>query len=281
MYLVFDIGGSKTRLGISLDKQTLSGEPRVIDTPKVFEEGIKVIKATVQEMLGGQKLIAAGGGVAGVLDKAKSELSRAPHLEGWAWKPLKDELEKALNCPVRLENDSAVVGLGEAHEGRGKGQKIVAYLTVSTGVGGARIIDGKIDENSFGFEPGHQIIASDGIMCLACGVKGHLEGYISGYQVGLTYKMPAYEIADADVWEELSKYLAIGVNNILVHWSPDIVVIGGSMMKKVGIPIERVNHHLKDIFKIFPTIPPVELATLGDLGGLYGGLALHRENPNL
>jgi glucokinase len=281
MYLVFDIGGSKTRLGISEDKQTLLGEPRIIDTPRVFEDGMKLIGETVGEMLAGKKLTAAAGGVAGVLDKTKSELARAPHLDGWAWKPLGEGLETALNCPIRLENDSAVVGLGEAHEGKGKGQKVVAYLTVSTGVGGARIIDGKINESSFGFEPGHQIIVPDGAMCLACGVKGHLEAYISGYQVGITYKMPAYEIADANVWEELSKYLAIGVNNILVHWSPDIVVIGGSMMKQVGIPIERVRHHLKDIFKIFPAIPPVELAALGDLGGLYGGLALHRENPDL
>lgn len=281
MYLVFDIGGSKTRLGLSLDKQTLSGEPEVIDTPKDFEEGIKLIKRTVDKMLDGKKLLSAAGGIAGVMDSAKAELARAPHLEGWAWKPIKDELEKALNCPVRLENDSAVVALGEAHEGKGKGKKIVAYLTVSTGVGGARIVDGRLDENSLGFEPGHQIIVPDGIMCLACGVKGHLEAYISGYQVGITYKMPAYEIADENIWEELSKYLTIGVNNILVHWSPDIMVIGGSMMKRVGIPIERVREHLKEMFKIFPTIPPVELASLGDLGGLYGGLALHRENPNL
>jgi glucokinase len=281
MYLVFDIGGSKIRLGISEDKQTLSGEPKVIDTPKDFAEGIKILKETVAGMLNGKKLTAVAGGVAGVLDKTRSELARAPHIEDWAWKPLRSELEKAFNCPVRLENDSAVVGLGEAHEGRGKGQKIVAYLTVSTGVGGARIINGKIDENSFGFEPGHQLIVPEGEMCLACGIKGHLEAYISGYQVGIRYKMPAYEIADAGVWEELSKYLAFGVNNILVHWSPDIVVIGGSMMKRVGIPIERVREHLKEIFKIFPAVPPIELATLGDLGGLYGGLALHRENPDL
>ncbi|TSC60235.1 MAG: glucokinase [Parcubacteria group bacterium LiPW_15] len=281
MYLVFDIGGSKTRLGISEDKQTLFGEPKVIDTPKVFEDGIKLISQTVGEMLAGKKLIAAAGGVAGVLDKTKSELARAPHLEGWAWKPLKESLETALNCPIKLENDSAVVGLGEAHEGKGKGQRIVAYLTVSTGVGGARITNGKIDETSLGFEPGHQIIDPNGLTCLACGVKGHLEAYVSGYQIGITYKMPAYEIADANVWEELSKYLAIGVNNVLVHWSPDIVVVGGSMMKQVGIPIERVRAHLKEMLKIFPTIPPIELATLGDLGGLYGGLALHRENTNL
>lgn len=280
MYLVFDIGGSKIRLAVSKDKQTI-GDPIVLDTPKTFTEGIALIKKTVDSIRGSERLLAAAGGIAGVFDKTKAELARAPHLEDWAWKPVREELEKALDCPVRLENDSAVVGLGEAHEGKGKGQKIVAYITVSTGVGGARIIDGKIDQNSFGFEPGHQIIIPDGIMCLACGVKGHLEGYISGYQVGITYKMPAYEIADADVWEELSKYLAIGVNNILVHWSPDILVIGGSMMKQVGIPIERVRHHLKDMFKIFPQIPPVELATLGDLGGLYGGLALLRENPNV
>jgi len=276
MYLVFDIGGSKTRLALSSDRQTL-GDPKVVDTPKDFDEGIALIKKTVSELLGGAKIEGAAGGVAGVLDKSKSELSRAPHLEGWAWKPLKEKLEEILLCPVRLENDSAAVALGEAHEGKGKGQKIVAYLTVSTGVGGARIVDGKIDGNSFGFEPGHQIIDPNGPMCLACGVKGHLEAFISGYQVGLQYKMPAYEIADKNVWEELSKYLAIGVNNILVHWSPDIVIIGGSMMKQVGIPIDRIREHLKEIFKIFPTIPPVELASLGDLGGLYGGLALLRE----
>lgn len=281
MFLVFDIGGSKTRLGISEDKQTLIGAPKVIDTPKIFEDGIKMIKEAVGGILEGKKLVSAAGGVAGVLDKTKSELSRAPHLEGWAWKPLRDELEKALNCSVRLENDSAVVGLGEAHEGKGKGQRIVAYLSVSTGVGGAKIVDGKIAKNTFGFEPGHQIIDPNGPMCLACGVKGHLEAYISGYQVGIQYKMPPYEIADKNVWEELSKYLAIGVNNILLHWSPDTLVIGGGMMKQGGIPIDRVREHLKEIFKIFPTIPPVELASLGDLGGLYGGLALLRENPNL
>jgi glucokinase len=280
MYLVFDIGGSKTRLALSSDKATL-GEMKVIDTPKDFEEGIKLIKKTVSELSGKEKFKGAAGGVAGVLDKTKSELARAPHLDGWAWKPLKEKLEEILLCPVRLENDSAVVGLGEAHEGKGKGQKIVGYLTVSTGVGGARIVSGKIDENSLGFEPGHQIIDPNGPICLACGVKGHLEAYISGYQVGLQYKVPPYEIADKAVWEELSKYLAIGINNILVHWSPDIMVVGGSMMKQVGIPIDRVREHLKEIFKIFPAIPPIELASLGDQGGLYGGLALLRENPNL
>ena len=44
------------------------------------------------------------------------------------------------------------------------------------------------------------------------------------------------------------------------------------------IPIERVRHHLKNILKIFPELPPIEAAKLGDLGGLYGGLELIKQN---
>ncbi|MDO8504454.1 MAG: ROK family protein [Candidatus Liptonbacteria bacterium] len=280
MFLVFDIGGSKIRLGASRDGLAFAEAPKEFETPQNFEEGIALIKKTAGEFAGNEKIEGVVGGVAGILNKDKSELARAPHLLDWAWKPLKQRLEKELEAPVRLENDSALVGLGEAYNGAGKGFKIVAYLTISTGVGGARIVNGKIGENSLGFEPGHQIIDPNGPVCLACGVKGHLEAFISGHQVGIKYNMKPYEISDEKVWEELSGYLAIGINNILVHWSPDVVVLGGSMMKKVGIPIERVREHLKEISKIFPAIPPLEHASLGDFGGLYGGLALLRETTS-
>ena len=281
MFLVFDIGGTKIRLGASRDGNTFAGEPKEFVTPQKFEDGIALIKKTADEFRGEEKIDGVVGGIAGVLNKEKSQLAGAPHIPDWAWKPLKERLEKELSADVRLENDSALVGLGEAHSGAGRGFKIVAYITISTGVGGTRIVDGKIDEGSMGFEPGHQIIDPNGPVCIACGVKGHLEAFISGYQMAIKYNMKPYEITDPDVWEELSKYLAIGVNNVLVHWSPDIVVLGGSMMKKIGIPIVRVREHLKEIFKISPEIPQIELATLGDIGGLYGGLALLRENPNL
>jgi glucokinase len=53
-------------------------------------------------------------------------------------------------------------GLGEAVFGAGKGREIVVYMTISTGVGGARIVGGKIDASAMGFEPGHQIIDACG-----------------------------------------------------------------------------------------------------------------------
>ena len=60
-----------------------------------------------------------------------------------------------------IANDTAVVGLGEAHRGAGIGYNIVTYITVSTGVGGTRIVDGRIDRRIYGFEPGHQTIDID------------------------------------------------------------------------------------------------------------------------
>ena len=104
---------------------------------------------------------AAAGGVPGILNKEKTVLLSAPNLEKWEDVFLKEALEKALDVPVRLENDAALGALGEAVFGAGKDKRIVAYFTVSTGVGGARVTDGRLDEGAFGFEPHRQIV--DGI----------------------------------------------------------------------------------------------------------------------
>ncbi len=279
MIIVFDVGGTKTRVVGSADGKEFIGEPIVYDTPQNFEEGMSLLGKTIKQIAGREKVDALVGGAPGPLNKQRTELSRAPNLVEWAWKPLKEELQKiAGDGLVILENDTALVGLGEAVNGTGKGHRIVAYMTVSTGVGGARIVNGKIDENALGFEPGHQIINFDGPACTACGVNGHLESYVSGRDIELRYKMKPYEIADPKVWDDLAKHLSYGVNNTLIHWSPDILVIGGSMMKRVGIPIESVRQYVKQFTKILPQAPLIELASLGDWGGLYGGLELYRQS---
>ena len=80
-------------------------------------------------------------------------------------------------------------------------------------------------------------------------------------------------LIDKDFWEKVSRVLAVGLNNTIVHWSPDVVILGGSMMKKIGVPFDRVEAHLRQIIKIYPEIPPLKKSKLGDLGGLYGALA--------
>lgn len=273
MYLLFDIGGTNMRIAISCDGVTFE-EPRIISTPKDFDAGILAIKNIATELTGGEKLTAAGGGIAGALDRSRTMFLNSPHLPGWNSKPLKSALEHALGVPVFIENDTAIVGLGEAVAGTGKGHGIVAYLTVSTGVGGVRIVDQKIDVSAMGFEPGHQIIDADGTLCrgTVCGTGFDLEGAISGTAITERYNKKPHEIVDKSFWDEMARVLAYGLNNTIVYWSPDIVVIGGSMMKEIGIPIDRVRAHLNGILHIFPELPHIEHSALGDIGGLHGAL---------
>ncbi|MFC1594934.1 ROK family protein [Patescibacteria group bacterium] len=269
MYLVFDIGGTKMRIASSKDLKTFD-EPKIVATPSDFDEGIEVFKNTANELCKNKKIEAIAGGAPGPMDKNRTMLTGAPNLPEWNNKPLKEKLEQVLGAKVFLENDTALVGLGEAVAGAGKNYEIVAYITISTGVNGVRVINGKIDKNAMGFEIGKQIIDfSENKM---------LEDLISGEAFEKKYNKKPYDTHDEKIWDEAAKILAYGLNNTIAHWSPNIVVLGGSMMKTVGIPIEGVRSHLKEILKIFPEIPKIEKAVLEDFGGLHGSMEFLKQN---
>lgn len=266
------------RIALARDGETFA-DPTIIETPKDFNEGVARIKEVAMIAAKGERLLAAGGGIAGTLSRDRRTFQKGPHLPGWNGKPIAAALEEALGCPVFVENDTAIVGLGEATAGAGEGFPIVVYLTVSTGVGGVRIVDGVIDVSAMGFEPGHQIIdAGRGLQGKTVGGSGDdLEGLISGSAVTARYGKKPYEITDEAFWDEMARLLAYGLNNTIVHWSPDAVVIGGSMMKKIGIPIERVESHLRGICTIYPELPKILHSALGDIGGIHGALRFVRQ----
>jgi len=271
MFLVFDIGGTKMRLTVSRDGKNIE-EPKILKTPKDFNEGMLIFKKTAMSLSDGEKIKASAGGIAGPLNRKKEKLINSPNLPGWVNKPLKETIEKFINAPTHIENDAAVVGLGESLFGAGKDYAIVAYITVSTGVGGARIVDGKIDRSAMGFEPGHQIIEINGYLCPTCGIPGHLEGYVSGIAISKKYGKNPQDIIDNKVWDEVAYYLAFGIHNSLLHWSPDVIVLGGSMMEDISL--EKVRENLHKILSIFPKAPLIRRAELGDIGGLYGALSI-------
>jgi predicted NBD/HSP70 family sugar kinase len=280
MYIIFDIGGTNTRIARSRDGMTFD-DPTIIPTPRDFDDGMTAIIGIANQLAEGNPISIVAGGIAGPLDRERRTLSNSPHLHGWIGKPLAERLETELQTRVRIENDTAVVGLGEAVAGAGHGYTIVAYLSVSTGVGGVRIVNGKIDVSAYGFEPGHQVIDAGG--GLETGDEPPfpgrtLEAYVSGSSVTERFGKKPYEITEAAFWERMAMFLAYGVNNTIVHWSPDIVVIGGSMMKKIGIPIERVEAYVNGMTRIYPELPSIVHSELGDIGGLYGALALARES---
>lgn len=271
MYLLFDIGGTKTRIAVSPDGIKIS-DHKIISTPSVFEEGVAAIISAGKELAGDTHIEAAGGGIAGSLDKEKSGLARGGHLRGWKGKSLVAALSEPLGgIPVFIDNDAAIVGLGEAHDGAGKGFDIVVYITVSTGVGGVRIVEGKIDANRFGFEPGHQIIN-------ASGEVKQLEKLVSGRWIEQKYGKAPREITDQSIWDEVGDLFSAGLTNSILHWSPDVVVLGGSMMNQPGLPLDRIKANIADNLSDFPFVPEIKKSELGDIGGLHGALVHVSDN---
>lgn len=260
MFLLFDIGGTNTRMAVSRGGESFE-EPVIFQTPSGFDEAISLFKKTALELTGGG-LTAIVGGLPGILNKDKSSLLDAPNLKDWSGKPIKSELEKAFGAPVFLENDAALAALGEAVYGAGRGKRIVAYFTVSTGVGGARVVDGVIDRSAFGFEPWRQII--DG--------THRLGYYISGNGIRKRFGKAPEDIDDSSVWEEAERWLAVGINNAIAFWSPDIIVVGGTVAMR-RFSLERVAARLRDIAN-FPELPEIVPAELGDKAGLYGALKI-------
>lgn len=265
-YILTDVGGTQTRIGLSHDLETIVDKV-IYDTPQDFEEGIETYIQKIKELAGDQ-ITSLVMGIAGPMNKDKTQLIRAPHLTDWCGKNIKSVLESRLNTKAFLENDTALVGLGEATEGAGKEFNIVVYITISTGIGGARIVNGKIDHNSHGFEPGHQVIDMDGDRLIT------LEEVSSG-----SYHKKAQN--PDEFINKANKNIAIGIYNSMLHWSPDIIVLGGGMVNYDRVSIEKIEQELKEINTIFSETPKLIKATLGDVGGLYGGMSYLRNRQNL
>jgi glucokinase len=262
MNIAFDIGG--TSLRVAAVTSSGIGEPKKVPTPQDPKEAVQQI-ATLAKDISGGAIEAAAGGIRGrVVDGV---FLKDKILVQWEGTKLVDELSQALGAPVQLVHDTAVAGLGEVHYGAGRGSKICAYITVSTGVGGDRIVDGHVDHYTYNPEIGRQLI--DGT---------ELEGLISGTAVQKKFGVHPKDLDSLDERNKLAGILAIGLYHATLHWSPDTIVLGGSMIIGVNpIPLARVQEELTKRITMYPKAPVVKMAELGDSAGLYGGVALLQE----
>ncbi len=276
-YVLFDIGGTKTRVTVSEDLRTF-GEVVKFNTPAKFEKGIEEIEKAIKSLTK-DEIRGMAGGIRGLLNDDKTEMIHDEKLSGWQEQPLVETLEKKFKTKVHLENDAAVAGLGEAVFGAGEGHEIVVYHTVSTGVGGVKIENGQIDSYAEGFEPGHQILDIDHTI-LGEDVEPTLENLVSGTAVEERTGVKPYEIDQSDaIWDQLAYYLAHGLRNTILYWSPDIIVLGGSMI--VGDPrilLDDIIKHTNDVLGDTAPCPLIVDAKLGDEAGLYGAMTLLDKN---
>jgi fructokinase len=274
-YVVFDIGGTSTRVALSEDLATLSASTSFKTKTGSFKEGMKALVQAIEGLgVKPKEVKAIAGGVRGLLMEDHSGIHNDSVLSRWSNQSITDALAETFKVPVYLENDTAFAGLGEAVFGAGKGMDIVVYHTISTGVGGVKIEQGIIDVSTSGFEPGHQVLDIDRTI-LGEDITPTLENLVSGTAVENRMGVKPYEIPQEDaLWDELAEYLAQGLRNTILYWSPEVIVLGGSMM--VGdpkIPLEAVRKYTVATLDGFVECPFITTATLKDEAGLYGALA--------
>lgn len=275
-YILFDIGGTTTRVTVSEDLKTFV-KPIKFTTPILFKDGVDKIVAAAKELTS-SPIRGAAGAVRGMLSEDRRSIMHDDNLVKWLEEPLADTLAQKLDTKVTLENDAALAGLGEAHFGAGQGVGIMVYHTISTGVGGAKIEEGKIDSYHLGFEPGKQILDIDRTI-LGDDVLPTLENLVSGTAVEERTGVKPYDIPQEDaIWDQLANYLAHGLRNTILYWSPEKIVLGGSMMTgNPVIPINKVTQYVAEVLDENVPIPTIEVAKLKDDSGLYGAMALLSE----
>lgn len=259
MNIVFDIGGTNMRLARA-DGGTIS-EPLMLATPPRQDEGLRVLSEAITSLANEKPRVA--GGVAGVLEDGV--LYRSPNLPGWDGARIAEALAPVAK-DVQVRNDAALACLGEARYGAGKDARIVAYLSVGTGVGGARAVNGVLDPAAYNFEPGHQIVDAT--------TGATLEELVAGGPLTKQLGMPPEQLPREEL-EKRMPILAAGIVNALMLWSPDVLVLGGSVVNdETGYRLKPLIEEIAQRQKMFPKLPEIRRAELGDQSALYGAMAL-------
>jgi glucokinase len=175
-----------------------------------------------------------------------------------AWKgcnPVKD-LERAFGVCAALENDGDAAALGEAGWGAGRGKRRLIYVTVGTGIGGGIVLDGELYRGVDRSHPevGHHVIDASGPEC-TCGFRGCWEALATGPAMAAWYKSNAgtagadeefgakeiFQLAqqgDACACRAVEReifYLGLGLANLTGLFVPEMIVLGGSVMKSVRL----------------------------------------------
>jgi glucokinase len=129
-----------------------------------------------------ESIVGIGISSAGPVDPRAGVVAEPPNLgPGFHDIPLADDVEGELGLPAFLDRDTNVAALGEAAFGAGRGHPDFVYVTVSTGIGGAIVTDGRLFHGPDGMagELGHVPVELEGPLC-GCGGRGHLEAVASG-----------------------------------------------------------------------------------------------------
>jgi fructokinase len=234
-----DLGGTKVE-AIALDQDGREVFRKRIPSPQgSYQATIDAITSLVRDAGEGP----VGIGIPGTLSPATG-LVKGANSTWLIGKPFRQDLEKALGRPVRMENDANCFALSEAVDGAGRGAKVVFGVILGTGVGGGIAIEGKVltGLNAIAGEWGHNPLPAWTAEDLPhpdcyCGRKGCIETYLSGRGLSRDHeKRTGKRLAAEEIValgdESLSRYeerLARALGSVINLLDPDVIVLGGGM----------------------------------------------------
>jgi glucokinase len=261
--LALDIGGTKLAAGVVDESGRVHSflvapteaerGPRTV-LPRLFDLGRQ---AVTDSGLAWAEVGAVGIGCGGPLDAARGVLIAPLHLPGWQDVPVTAIAEDAFERPAVLENDATAAAAGEHRYGAGTGARNMVYLTISTGVGGGVVVDGRLYRGAGnGAELGHVTVDWRGRPCRGCGRLGCLEAYVSGTSIAERAREAVAQNGDSslasleeptaedvaaaaragdelarEVWDETVAALACGLTSIVNVFEPELVVLGGGVTR--------------------------------------------------
>lgn len=283
-----DIGGTKIAAGLA----NLSG--KIIAELNIPTEAIKGpemviynVKESIRQVSNNfsKRIECIGIGAPGAVLFKKGIVSYPPNLPGWKEINLKEILQKEFKVPVIVDNDANCAALAEAKFGAGRNFKNFIYVTLSTGIGGGIIIDGKLYRGAIGAagEVGHITIEKEGKKC-SCGKLGHLEGLAAGGAIHKHYGVSALEIEEAaklhkrwafNIINEIADIIGIGFANVINILNPELVVVGGGLSNMGETLLQPIRFAVRK-YAIPLSYSSVNIvrAKLGTRAGLIGAISL-------
>jgi glucokinase len=276
IFVGLDIGGTKIMVAAADREGNILRRARAA-TATSLETDLANINNMIAEVAENDQILSMGAAIGGPLDSERGIVSPL-HQPAWRNVPLQGMMEEKWSSPFHVDVDTNVAAVGEYRWGRVSAKRFL-YLTLSTGMGGGFLIDGKIYRGQDGAHPevGHQSIHfrslnPSAVQC-ECGSPDCLEALISGNGIRRIYGKPA-EALNPKEWEEVAYNLGQGLRNMAALYAPDLIRIGGGVAvgggeNFIGAARKVMEEHLK-------LVPPphVELSHLGYDTALRGAIAM-------
>ncbi|MEC7853651.1 MAG: ROK family protein [Pseudomonadota bacterium] len=302
--IAVDIGGTQVRVALFKDDRLQQRAALPTDVTGGPSGVMDQIDALIEQMVAKddrKTITGIGLSLAGPIDTESAVVTRIPTLPGWDGLPVAQALSERTGFPARVENDGIAATLGEWRYGAGRGVSNIVYLTVSTGIGGGAVVDGRLLHGRKGIAGhlGHMRMAQEGPTC-PCGTVGCFEALASGsalteravstadksdHLAGIAQSRAidardVFEGARADdshcldLVAEEARYLGQGITSVIHIFSPDRVVMGGGLSKAFDQLKPGIHEIIsRDAMPPFRSVPVVKSA-LGDDSGLFGAASL-------